>query len=89
MIAESSPLKAKYKLAIVEQVHTSDDGLVRSATVRYTNIRGDSWTHIRVKRSVQRLVLIMPVEEQNQVELTVTDHDSHVVVGRLDVKAGV
>ena len=88
MICESSPIKAKYKLALVEAVHTSDDGCVRSATVRYSNIKGDHWTHIRVKRSVQRLVLIMPVEEQNQ-PLQVKDFDTHVEVSHTDVKAGV
>ena len=40
MICESSPIKAKYKFAIVEAVHTSDDDCVRSATVRYSNIEG-------------------------------------------------
>ena len=79
MICEPSPIKAKYKLAIVEAVHTSDDGSVRSATVRYTVVNGKRSTNIRVKRSVQRLVLILPVEEQD-TPLKVNDFDTHVIV---------
>ena len=70
MIHESSPIKAKYKLGIVDDVHSSTDGCVRSVTVRYVlvqkNPRGeDKVRNIRVKRSVQRLSLILPVEEQS------------------------
>ena len=82
MICESSPIKAKYELAIVEVVNSSDDGYVRSAIVKYSNVRSDYWTHVRVKRSVQRLVLIMPVEEQNE-PLQVKDFDSHVAVAQM------
>ena len=89
MIHESSPIKAKYKLAVVETVHTSDDGLVRSATVRYAVVNGERSTNIRVKRSIQRLVLILPVEEQDNL-LEVTDLDTRVQVEcRSPVKAGV
>ena len=68
MIADLSKLKCKYKLGVVEEVTTSDDGIVRSASLRYCNVdkdeRGNEVTStVRVKRSVQRLVLIMPVEE--------------------------
>ena len=79
MICETSQIKAKYKLAIVEAVHTSTDDCVRSATLRYSNLRGDGWTSVRVKRSVQRLILVLPVEEQDN-PLDVNDHDSHVEV---------
>ena len=79
MICEPSQIKAKYKLAIVESVHTSSDGCVRSATLRYSNIRGDGWTSVRVQRSVQRLVMILPVEEQEQ-PLQVKDCEDHVEV---------
>ena len=53
MICESSPIKAKYKLAVVEAVHTSDDGCVRSATVRYVVVNGKRSTNIRVDRSIR------------------------------------
>ena len=39
LICEPSKIKAKYKLAIVEVVHESTDGNVRSATLRYSGVR--------------------------------------------------
>ena len=88
MICESSPIKSKYKLGIVDAVHVSDDGHVRSATVRYVllqkNSKGeDVVKNITVKRSIQRLALILPVEEQ-VTPLEVTDNESCSIV-----KAGV
>ena len=70
MIAESTKLKSKYRLAVVDAVKEDSNGVVRSATVRYCNIeknpRGDDKVlTMRVERSVQRLVLIMPVEEMS------------------------
>ena len=70
MICEASKVKSKYKMGVVEHVKMSSDGTVRSATVRYCNVqqnpRGeDKVTTVRVDRSVQRLVLIMPVEEMS------------------------
>ena len=78
MIAEPSKLKSKYKLAIVDDVKVSRDNLVRSAVVRYNNIQNvNNKLHarpVRVTRSVQRLVLILPVEEQSS-PLDVMDDD--------------
>ena len=78
-ICEPSKLKAKYKLGVVDNVTVSKDGIVRSATVRYVllqkNSKGeDSVRTIRVSRSVQRLVLILPVEEQDS-PLMITDDE--------------
>ena len=65
MICEATQIKSKYKLGLIETVHMSADGCVRSATVKYTNISGDGrCSHVRVQRSVQRLVLVLPVEDQ-------------------------
>ena len=88
LICESSPIKAKYKLGIVDAVHLSVDGHVRSATVRYVllqkNNKGEDMVrNITVKRSVQRLALILPVEEQ-VTPLEVTDNELCSIV-----KAGV
>ena len=68
MIADTSKVKSKYKLGVVEDTNLSRDGFVRSATLRYCNVEKnhhgtDIVTTMRVKRSVQRLVLVMPVEE--------------------------
>ena len=79
LICEPSKLKAKYKLGVVDSVTLSADNIVRSVVVRYVllqkNAKGDTNTRIiRVSRSVQRLVLILPVEEQH-TPLEVTDDE--------------
>ena len=68
MICEDSKVKSKYKMGVVEVVKESHDKIVRSATVRYCNVQHnpqgeDDVSTIRVTRSIQRLALIMPVEE--------------------------
>ena len=68
MICESSKIKSKYKMAVVEEICEDTNGIVRSATVRYVNVEiipggEDIVSTIRVKRPVQRLVLVMTVEE--------------------------
>ena len=88
LICDPSPIKAKYKLAIVDAVHPSADNRVRSATVRYVllqkNHKGeDVVKNITVKRSIQRLALILPVEEQ-VTPLEVRDNECRSIV-----KAGV
>ena len=80
MICDASPIKGKYKLAVVDSVHTSADGAVRSATVRYVNVNGDRVTTVRVERCVQRLILILPVEEQDG-SMEVKDLNTHIEVG--------
>ena len=78
----SSKLKAKYKLAVVEEVVTSGDGKVRSGTLKYVLMDGTNVSRVvRVKRSVQRLVLLLPVEEQC-APLQVVD-DGHTLVSRV------
>ena len=57
-------------MAVVESVNVDDNGVVRSAVVRYNNIEHnpkgeDVVSVIQVKRPVQRLVLVMPVEEMS------------------------
>ena len=84
MICETTKLKGKYRLAIVDEVNTSADGQVRSATVRYSSIRTspqgkETIKPISVKRSVQRLSIILPVEEQTS-SCEVKDHESSVRV---------
>jgi hypothetical protein len=82
MICESSKIKAKYKLAVVDEVKKDNNGVVRSATVRYCTVeknpRGDNVvTTTRVKRAVQRLVLVMPTEETS-APIVVRDHGHYV-----------
>ena len=84
LICEPTKLKSKYKMGIIETVVSSNDGVVRSATVRYVLLQRSTQkgvdhkvTTIRVQRSVQRLVLILPVEEQ-EGPVEVEDHESHM-----------
>ena len=79
LICEPSKLKAKYKLGVIDSVTTSQDGVVRSAVVRYVLLQkknGDDYSTriVRVTRSIQRLILILPIEEQ-VTPLTVTDDE--------------
>ena len=88
MICETTKMKGKYRLGVLEEVKKSGDDVVRSAFVKYTIVereyaRGGSLRDggkvipMRVKRSVQRLALIMPVEEQSS-SLKVEENE-HVV----------
>ena len=71
LVHDKTPLKGKYIMAKVEEVVTSKDGLVRSCTVGYRVPKkeaprvytGGKW--ISLTRSVQRLTLLLPVEEQD------------------------
>ena len=69
MICEPTKVKSKYRLGIVDSVKLSNDGFVRSATVRYNLLHLGAGVEriqtIRVERSVQRLSVILPVEEQS------------------------
>ena len=81
MICEATKMKAKYKLGVIEAVKESGDGCV-SATIRYSHLHrtpeGDGeGSLVRISRSVQRLVLIIAVEEQT-IPLMVKDDDFHV-----------
>ena len=78
LVHDSSKLRKKYTLAVVMDVHTSQDGMVRSCTVGFRQSRAPTkWKKERsvwqvLQRSVQRLTLLLPVEEQDE-KLEVTD----------------
>ena len=83
MICEPTKIKAKYKLGIVD-VKLSSDGQVRSATIKYCNVQHvpgstDRVSTLCIVRSIQRLSLIMPVEEQDTA-LVVNEYEFHVQV---------
>ena len=65
MIADASKIKAKYKLGVIDSVKVSKDEFVRSVVVRYVLVQNNRIQNILVTRSVQRLILILPVEEQD------------------------
>ena len=71
LVHDQSAIKGKYTMAIVESVKTSKDGHVRSAIVGYRipnprdkvgEYSGGQW--VSLSRSVQRLSLLLPKEEQ-------------------------
>ena len=78
LICHSTAIKGKYRLAVVEEVKVSDDGCVRSVLLRYAVVTKDNKSRVvRVRRSVQRLALILPVEEQSS-PIDVREHDNYV-----------
>ena len=69
-------------MGIVEGTKLSGDGCVRSVTIQYSIVQRnpggeDKVTVVRVNRSIQRLILIMPVEEQT-TPLMVKSFDFYV-----------
>ena len=71
-IHEKTVIKGKKLLGIVESVKESPDTLVRACNVRYTipNPKDpvNKYTggkNVVVSRSIQRLSLLLPIEEQN------------------------
>ena len=89
LICEPSKLKSKYKLGVIDSVVTSRDEVVRSAIVRYVLVNRDPKGELQtrtvyVSRSIQRLVMVLPVEEQSS-SLMVTDDDITVQVSAAQV----
>ncbi|XP_063841247.1 uncharacterized protein LOC135101332 [Scylla paramamosain] len=68
LVQDSNNLKGHWKLAEVCQVLPSSDGKVRDVQIRYKLQSGNSMykghQDIKVNRSVHKLVLILPIEEQ-------------------------
>lgn len=69
LVADSNSLRGNYHLARVTKVHPSKDGKVRSVTLAYKNYKvGECVKEYRgakdtlIVRSVQRLILLVPVE---------------------------
>ena len=84
LVHDETAIKGAYKLAIVKSVKVSSDGLVRSCEVEYKipNSKDSCKEYtggktIVLKRSVQRLSLLIPIEEQSQ-KLVV--EDKHVKI---------
>lgn len=81
-VVDKAAIKTKYRLAIVAAISASKDGVVRSADLRYyapgtkKKFRGKE---IIITRSIQRLCLILAVEEQDR-PLQVIEDISEVVV---------
>ena len=84
LIHDENPIKGNYKLAVVKSVKISADGLVRSCDVQYRipNAKDSSQKYtggklIVLTRSVQKLSLVIPIEEQ---EKQVVVEDNRVIL---------
>ena len=58
MIQDSNVVRGEWKIGIVVKILDSRDGRVRNVLVKYKN----GTTDVKVKRAVQRLIVIVPVE---------------------------
>ena len=92
-----------WKLGRVESVETDEDGLVRTCVVEYRLVRADiphsemkiylkGLKHKKIRVPVQRLCLILPVEEQNggsidtfKEKIVPYKKDTTVIVGKSSV----
>ena len=71
LITNNNPLDKKYQLAQTTKAEPGKDGLVRSVELNYKNYVSShkgihsytGGTDVTVKRSVQRLVLLVPIDE--------------------------
>ena len=68
LVKDSNAIRGIWKMAQVCEVFVSRDNKVRDVSVRYTNQSPDGQykglQDTTVKRSAHRLVLLLPVEEQ-------------------------
>ena len=71
LIHDSSTIKGKYVMGIVEETLMGKEGRVRSCSVAYTllgendSVRNVKRRRIVVKRSIQRLTLLLAKEDQD------------------------
>ena len=63
MIQDSNTVRGIWKLGVVTGILESKDGRVRNVEVRYKNNK----TEVLVRRAVQRLIVIVPAED-NKVQ---------------------
>ena len=75
LITVSSAIKGKYVMGIVEETMTGQDGRVRSCSVAYYlpgenySIRNMGRRRIVVKRSIQRLTLLLAIDQEIALEV--------------------
>ncbi len=68
LVQDSNVVRGVCRLAQVDTTQTGRDGLVRGVIVRYKNQQSGSkyegTSDVKVRRSVHRLAVILPVEDQ-------------------------
>ena len=72
MVEYPNALKDDYRVGRITQTHPDSSGLVRTVTVEYRkrDVREDPMVYkskplVKEEMSVQRLVLLVPIAEQN------------------------
>ena len=65
IIKDKDTKRSRWKLGLVEEASPGADGKVRSVSVKYINSAGSA---AQVKRPVQNLVLLLPVEGEEENE---------------------
>ena len=60
MMQDANAVRGNWKKALVERVLQSQDGRIRRVIVAYRNDQG---TRVEVERAVQRLIVLVPIEE--------------------------
>ena len=63
MVADQNAIRGDYRLALVSEVYPDHKGRVRQVQVSYE--LSDSSKYTSVKRDVRKLVLILPIQEQD------------------------
>ena len=69
MLEDSNSMRGSWRLAEVEEAAPGRDGKVRDVTIKYKNLNDDKFytggKDVILKRSVHKLVLVLPIEERN------------------------
>ena len=60
MVQDANPVRGEWTLGVVDEIIDSKDGRVRNVMVRYK--KGN--TNMRIQRAVQRLIVIVPTEQE-------------------------
>jgi hypothetical protein len=84
LVLKDSPLKAEYRLARVKATYPDKDGVVRNVWISYKNykvgervVKYTGTADTDILRPVQRLALVVPVEEQTPGDQTTNLQDSY------------
>ena len=70
-VADPGVKRGEYRIAVVEEPIKGRDGIVRSCVIKYKNLRKPETPKYAnapfatIKRPVQRLAVILPVEESS------------------------
>jgi hypothetical protein len=73
IVADKNVMRGNYRLGMIQEVFPDEDGKVRRVLVKYKNFHvGNDRSYygiseaVTVSRSVQRLALLVPVEDKDE-----------------------